>query len=140
MSNVTLSASLTSVVARINFALEAIVERVESQKEGELLTVSSMVEVLAAETGLDKLMIQLAASALINNSSTHHIVPGRYGGVKKGQRQAPVAKGPSEKAQLKAELEAMKAKLAALESKPAVEAAPDTVFDTDLQDILTAAE
>ena len=87
MSNVTLSTSLTSVVARINFALEAIVERVEAQKEGEQLTVSSMVEVLASETGLDKLMIQLAASAVINGTKTHHIVPGRYGGVKKGPRQ-----------------------------------------------------
>ena len=140
MSNVTLSTSLTSVVARINFALEAIVERVEAQKEGEQLTVSSMVEVLASETGLDKLMIQLAASAVINGSKTHHIVPGRYGGVKKGPRQTPVVKGPSEKAQLKAELEVMKAKLAALESKPTVESAPDTVFDTDLQNILDAAE
>ena len=135
MANVTLSASLVSVTTRIHNALQEVVERVEAQKEGEQLTVSSMVETLAQETGLDKQLLQLISSTVINGTDTHHIVPGRYGGIKKGQKVASEPKKPSEKAQLKAELEAAKAQLAALEAKQ-VAAAPDTEFDAELADVL----
>lgn len=133
MSNVTLSQSLKSVVSTIESALAIAVAEVEAKKPEVQLTVTTLVDRLAPETGLDKQLLQLAISSVINGSDSHHIVKGRYGGIKEGARPEPVEKKPSEMARLKAELEAAKAQLAQLQTQ---DAEPATEVDMDLESAL----
>lgn len=115
-----LNQSLATFTQNLTAALESVVAQVESfdySQTGATLTVKSMVEDLASTSGLPMQLLQLAASQVIGSSDTHHIVQGRHGGVKAGQRKEKVAKEPSKKALALAENEALKARIAELEAE-----------------------